>query len=145
MANLFDLVGRGHVVSMDIERLHSLDHPRVDFLIGSDIAAGTVDRVREVVARVDPKSTLVLLDSNHEGPHVLKQLEIYAAFVPVGNYIYVQDGCIDELRRLRSGRPGPLWALRQFVASHPEFVIDTERSSRYLYSHSPSGWLKRVR
>jgi cephalosporin hydroxylase len=144
MANLFDLLGRGRVVTIDIESLHSLSHPRIDFLIGSDIETGTVDRVRERVAALDPKSVLVLLDSNHEGPHVLKQLEIYAEFVRIGGYIYVQDGCIDEIRAMRADRPGPLWATRKFLADHPEFEIDMDRSTRYLYSHSPSGWLRRA-
>jgi cephalosporin hydroxylase len=145
MANLFDLMGRGHVITLDITSLHELSHPRIDFLIGSDVEDDVVDQVRQRVEQLQPKQTMVLLDSDHTGPHVLKQLQKYADFVPVGGYMYVQDGCIDEIPAMRADRPGPLWATRKFVESDSRFVIDAERSNRYLFSHSPSGWLRRVR
>src|SRR5437762_1624382 len=33
-AHLFDLLGRGAVVTIDVERLHDIAHPRITFLIG---------------------------------------------------------------------------------------------------------------
>jgi cephalosporin hydroxylase len=145
MANLFDLLGRGHVITIDVKSLHELSHPRIDFLIGSDIDEATIGKVRERVAELNPSRVLVMLDSDHAGKHVLRELELYAQFVAVGGYIYVQDGCIDEIRAMSPDRPGPLWATREFVARDDRFVIDEVRSNRYLLSHSPSGWLRRVR
>jgi cephalosporin hydroxylase len=145
MANLFDLLGRGHVVTIDITSLHELSHPRIDFLIGSDVEDEVVEVVRRKVEELRPKQTLVLLDSDHTGQHVLKQLHTYAEFVPVGGYMYVQDGCIDEIPAMRADRPGPLWATRKFLEADSRFEIDTQRSDQYLLSHSPSGWLRRVR
>jgi cephalosporin hydroxylase len=57
----------------------------------------------------------------------------------------VQDGIIDELFMFRKGRPGPLPALEKYLAKHPEFEIDHERCDRFLITHHPKGWLKRVR
>src|SRR5258708_550322 len=34
-AHLFDLMGGGQVVTVDVERRHDLSHPRITFLIGS--------------------------------------------------------------------------------------------------------------
>ena len=56
----------------------------------------------------------------------------------------VQDGIIDELFMFRKGRPGPLPALEKYLAKHPEFEIDHERCGRFLITHHPKGWLKRV-
>ena len=36
-AHLFDLMGAGEVVTVDVERLHDISHPRVTFLVGSSI------------------------------------------------------------------------------------------------------------
>jgi cephalosporin hydroxylase len=144
MASIFDLLGRGHVTTIDIEPISEVTHPRIDQIVGSSVDQDVVDRVRAKIGQVQPKKVMVLLDSDHAGPHVLRELELYAEFVPVGGYVLVQDGCIDELRIMRRDRPGPLWAIRQFVKHDSRFVVDKERSERFLLSHSPSGWLRRV-
>jgi cephalosporin hydroxylase len=144
MASIMDLLGRGHVITIDIEKLTDLEHHRIEFIVGSSTDSATVDAVKRRIDDLKPDKIMVLLDSDHAGPHVLRELELYAPLVPVGGYVYVQDGCIDELGYMRPERPGPLWATRQFVASDNRFEIDEARSTRYLYSHSPSGWLRRV-
>lgn len=95
-------------------------------------------------AELAPRNTMVLLDSDHAGPHVLRELQRYAEVVPVGGHALVQDRCIDELRPMRRERPGPLWVLERFVEQDRRSEVDEERSRRYLFSHSPSGWLRRV-
>jgi len=144
MASIFDLLGRGHVITIDIESIAEVTHPRVDYIIGSSVDQATLDRVRAKIAELEPSKVMVLLDSDHTGPHVLRELEMYAELVPVGGYVLVQDGCIDTLRIMRRDRPGPLWAIKQFVNRDPRFVVDNERSDRFLLVHSPSGWLRRV-
>jgi cephalosporin hydroxylase len=144
VATLFDLLNRGHVITIDVEDLAEVEHPRIDFVIGSSVEPAVVERVKARVAELGSTRTLVLLDSDHAGEHVLRELELYGELVPVGGFIFAQDGCIDELRLMRSGRPGPLWAIRRFVRADPRFEIDEERSNRYLYTASPSGWLRRV-
>jgi cephalosporin hydroxylase len=87
---------------------------------------------------------MVILDSDHSQEHVARELDRYAAFVTPGSYLIVQDGCIDTLPTARSQRPGPLPAIEDFVARHAEFVIDAQAESRFLISHHPHGWLRRV-
>jgi cephalosporin hydroxylase len=144
MASIFDLLGRGHVITIDVASIVEVTHPRVAYIIGSSVDQGTLDRVRTKIQELQPNKVMVLLDSDHAGAHVLRELEMYAQLVPVGGYVLVQDGCIDELRIMRRDRPGPLWAIRQFVKQDSRFVIDKERSDRFLLVHSPSGWLRRV-
>jgi cephalosporin hydroxylase len=50
---------------------------------------------------------------------------------------------IDTLPMMDRARPGPLPAIDEFIASHPEFEIDNERCERFLISHHPRGWLRR--
>lgn len=144
MASIFDLLGRGHVISIDVERLTEVEHPRIEFLTGSSVDPGVFARVKRRVSELQPVRTMVFLDSDHSGPHVLQELRMYGELVPIGGHLLAQDGCIDELRAMRRDRPGPLWAIRRFVASDPRFEVDQERSRRFLLAHSPSGWLRRV-
>src|SRR5690242_11035603 len=37
-AHLFDLMGHGRIVTVDVEKMHDLSHPRVTFLLGSSVA-----------------------------------------------------------------------------------------------------------
>jgi cephalosporin hydroxylase len=146
MATIFDaLAGDGHVVTIDVERMVSFEHPRITFLTGSSTSDEILDHVRAIAGERIPKTVLVLLDSDHSAPHVLEEMKRYAGFVTPGSYLFVQDGCIDELPSVLHGQPGPLVAIREFVKSDDRFVVDRERSERYLISHSPSGWLKRLR
>lgn len=145
MASVFDLLGRGHVVTVDVERLVEFTHPRIDFLTGSSTDPAIVAEVRRLVDQASPSQILVLLDSDHSADHVLRELRLYAEFVPVGGLLLCQDGSTDELRRFRSGRPGPLVAIRRFLEEDHRFTVDVDRSRKYLFHHSPSGWLRRTR
>lgn len=144
MASIMDLLDRGRVLTIDVERLTDIEHPRIDFIVGSSTDIATLEDVKRRISILRPQKVMVLLDSDHSGPHVLRELELYAPLVPVGGYVLCQDGCIDELHCMRQDRPGPLWAIRRFVRTDHRFEIDKDRSTRYLYSHSPSGWIRRV-
>ncbi|HAH99240.1 MAG TPA: cephalosporin hydroxylase [Verrucomicrobiales bacterium] len=144
-AQLFDLMGTdGKVVSVDIEKLHQLSHPRVTYLIGSSVSDEIADKIR-AMAEATNGPVLVILDSDHSEEHVARELEMYAPMTTVGSYCLVQDGIIDELFMFRKGRPGPLPALEKYLARHPEFEIDHERCERFLITHHPKGWFKRIR
>ena len=144
MASIFDLLGRGHVITIDVQPISQIEHPRIDHIVGSSTDVDVVEQVRAKIREMNPSNVMVLLDSDHTGQHVLRELELYGELVPVGGYVLVQDGCIDELRIMRRDRPGPLWATRRFIERDRRFVVDSERSGRYLLSHSPSGWIRRV-
>jgi cephalosporin hydroxylase len=140
-AHLFDLMGTGQVVTIDIARLHDLSHPRITYLIGSSLSAEVLEEVRTKVASC-PGPVMVILDSDHSRDHVLRELECYAPLVTPGSYCLVQDGVIDTLTSFRAGRPGPLVAIEDFLKSNDAFELDLERSERFLITHHPKGWLR---
>lgn len=144
-ATLFDLRGKGNVISVDVVDLVDYTHPRIQFIHGSSTDADVVKQVRDRVGELSPNHVLVLLDSDHAEHHVLGELHAYAELVGVGDYMVVQDGVIDELRIFRDSRPGPLGAIRKFLATNDRFEIDRDKSTRFLINHSPLGWLRRVR
>jgi cephalosporin hydroxylase len=89
------------------------------------------------------KRVMVVLDSVHEKPHVLKELELYATLVSVGNYLIVEDTNSDGVP-VFPGSIGPTAALEEFLPT-PEgqlFKQDASREAMVL-TFNPGGWLKR--
>jgi cephalosporin hydroxylase len=142
IGDLFELMGKGRVITVDIIKQHDLQHPRVTYLIG-DCASPAI--VQQIKAERDKVSgpVMVLLDSDHSAAHVKKELDAYHSFVTPGSFLHVQDGVIDVQPQFAGARPGPLPAIEAFAAEHPEYEIDLERSDRFLFTHHPKGWLRR--
>jgi len=141
-AHFMDLMGHGEMITIDIEKLHNLSHPRITYLLGSSTAPQIIAQVQARVSRTRGP-VFVTLDSDHTQAHVAAELAAYAPLVTPGSYCLAQDGVIDTLPMMASARPGPLPVIDEFVATHPEFEIDNERCERFLISHHPRGWLRR--
>jgi cephalosporin hydroxylase len=142
LASLCDLMGRGEVVSIDIEpeRDDYPEHPRITYLGGrSSTDPAVVDEVRQ---RAGGRPILVILDSDHSQAHVEAELAVYAPLVPAGCYVIVEDSNIGQIRK--DLMPGPLEAVEAFLARTDEFVIDRERE-KFLITFNPSGYLRRVK
>lgn len=141
-AQLFDIMNNGEVITIDINKLHDISHPRITYLLGSSTSDVIVNEVRNGAHSCNGP-VMVILDSDHSRDHVLRELECYAPLVTVGSYCLVQDGVVDTVSLFKAFRPGPLPAIRKFVQAHKEFEIDRERSERFLITYHPDGWLRR--
>ena len=141
LASLLDLNGHGRLMTIDIDRKDFTDHSRIEYLTASSVAAETIDHVR---AACDAAGVvLVILDADHSYDHVLAELRAYADLVTVGSYIIVEDSNVNGHPVARSFGPGPMEALREFLASDNRFVVDTSRE-KYMLTFNPSGYLRRV-
>ena len=160
-ASLCRIIGKGRVVGVDIEiRPHNRtaieEHPLarlITLIEGSSTAPAVVAQVRK---HASPGiSTIVVLDSNHSKDHVRAELEAYAPMVPVGSYIIAADGIMADLADAPRTQPDWKWnnpaaAAREFVAAHPEFVIEpphfafNEGAVDSFVTYWPNGYLKRI-
>jgi cephalosporin hydroxylase len=142
LASVCDLLGAGEVVSIDIEPMRDdyPQHPRITYLAGRSSTDPEV--VAEVRERAGGRRTLIVLDSDHSQAHVEAELGVYAALVPVGCYLIVEDSNIGQIRK--DLMPGPFEAVERFLARTNEFEIDRERE-KFLLTFNPSGYLRRVR
>jgi cephalosporin hydroxylase len=143
-AHLMDLMDHGRVLTIDIERLHELDHPRIEFVLGDSVSDPVVAAVREAASSADGP-VMVILDGDHSRDHVARELELYGPLVTPGSVLLSQDGIIDTSPFFADSRPGPLGANREFLRRHPEFEHDRSREERFLLTHHPVGWLRRRR
>lgn len=146
---------RRRVVGVDIcIRPHNRSlierHPlagMIRMLEGSSIAPDVVTQVKELVAGAE--RVLVCLDSNHTHEHVLAELEAYAPLVTAGSYCIVFDTFIED--RSAGSYPDRPWdkgknpktAVREYLATHPEFSIDRAIDAKLLISVAPEGFLLR--
>ena len=142
-ATLLELMGQGSVVSVDVQKMHSLTHDRIEWLIGSSVSPDILSHVQRR-AEVAGGPVMVILDSDHSQRHVAQELEAYSSFVTPGSFLHVQDGIIDVLPMFARSRPGPLPAIQDFLRRHSDFQVDMERCQRFLLTHHPLGWLRRA-
>jgi cephalosporin hydroxylase len=155
-ASMLELLGEGNVIGIDIEvrphNRHAIEsHPlskRIQLIEGSSIDDRVVNNVRRLGD--GHRSVMVLLDSNHTHEHVLRELELYSPLVTRGSYIVVFDTGIEDMPEgTFAGKPwgkgnNPKTAVRQFLASNRDFVVDQELEERLMYTVAPQGYLRRV-
>jgi cephalosporin hydroxylase len=67
---------------------------------------------------------LVIEDSSHQYKNTIDALHTFASLVTKGSYLIVEDGIIDELGLSKQFNGGPVKAIKEFIKSHPEFIID---------------------
>ena len=141
LASMLDLIGTGQVISIDIDTEPTRPvHPRIRYLAGSSIDPAIVAEVRKAAAG---KRTLVILDSDHHAEHVAKELTIYPEFVSPGGYLIVDDTNIGGNPVWQDDDPGPMAAVKDFLATTDAFVADRDRE-RFMMTMNPLGFLRRV-
>jgi cephalosporin hydroxylase len=142
-ASLFDLLGSGTVISVDIVKdNHRPRHRRIKYLLGSSTAPEVVAQVEKELRK--SRRVMVVLDSGHEMHHVLKELEIYHRYVSLGGYVIVEDTCINGHPVSPQYGPGPMEAVETFLRNNDQFVSD-DRDRKFFMTMNPRGYLRRVK
>ncbi|MBI2023851.1 class I SAM-dependent methyltransferase [Candidatus Giovannonibacteria bacterium] len=134
-AHMFDILGKGRVISIDVKTEQEIEHPRITFLKGSSL---------DVFDDLKPEGeVMVILDSNHFKDHVLKELNLYCNLVTPGQYIVVEDTVTSTVHP-RYRNCSPLEAVHEFLQSHPDFVPDRSRE-KFQISSCPNGYLLKTK
>ena len=159
-ASLCKALGKGRVIAIDIlirppNRKNIEAHPLFPYITLIEGSSTAPDIVAQVHSLVQPgESVLVVLDSNHTYAHVSKELELYSPLVTPGSYIVATDGVMQMLEDVPNGgkdwsHDNPARAARDFVAKHPEFVIEepswkfNESTIAGNITHWPDAWILR--
>ena len=144
LANLLDMLGKGMVISIDIDRsVYNLDHERVKVLTGN---SSDPKIISEVACMCRGKNVLVIQDGDHSKKQALEDLENYSRFISVNSYFIMEDGIVDLFHHddgLGFQEEGPLAAIEEFLSRNSHFVIDSSRE-RYILTYNPKGFLKRI-
>lgn len=140
LASVLDAIGSGEVVSIDIQPdKNRPQHQRIRYIHGSSTDAAIANEI------VNGKSdVMVILDSDHKKEHVLSELRLWSDLVGVGQYLIVEDGFINGNPCWPEHGPGPLEAIREFLATDNRFEVDVARE-KFGATFNPSGYLKKVK
>ena len=161
-ASLFEAMGHGHVIGVDIEiRPHNRraieEHElakRITLVEGSSTAPEIVSQVHRLVGT--GKRVLVVLDSNHSKQHVVAELEAYADLVSTGSFIVATDGVMQFLHDVPRGHENwktdnPSAAAAEFakrrsdfVLEEPPFAFDESLGIKERITHWPGAFLRKV-
>jgi cephalosporin hydroxylase len=142
-AHLFDLIGGGRVISIDINKNPGKpEHPRIEYLVMSSTSAECVAAIRE---RIRPgEKVMAILDSDHSQGHVAAELKTYAPIVTRGQYLIVEDTNLNGHPVTRSFGPGPMEAVQDFLAGSKDFKVDRSFAERLKLTFFPNGWLRKI-
>jgi len=143
LASIMDSIGKGKVIAVDIEELENRPvHERITYLKGSS----TSDKVVQKIAKMIEGSqiVLVILDSDHNMHHVLKEMKIYCDFVTPNSYMIVEDSNINGHPIMPNWGDGPFEAIQEFFNHNDSFEID-QNCEKFYMTFNPNGYLKKIR
>lgn len=141
-AHLFDIIGHGKVISVDIELKSGLpQHPRIEYLQGSSVDKEVLAQIEERASKAE--SVTVILDSDHKAEYKLKELKAYSKYVTKGNYIIAEDSCFDYYPAWPEYGPGPTHAVHAFIKNNSNFKVD-RNPELHLITFAPMAFLKKV-
>lgn len=143
LAHLLQLMGAGHVVSVDCRPLDRPSHDRIQYLLGDTQSPQIQAQVADL-ATATRGPVLVIHDADHHSTECLADLEIYGPLVTAGSYLIVEDTNVNGHPVLGDWGPGPREAVDRFLQSHPDFMRDAERE-KFMLTYNPGGYLRRQR
>lgn len=157
---------KGKTVGVEIDfRKHNKEHCKKTFsklgikvFEGSSVSEKIIKKLLPLIKK--SKKTLVILDSDHSHAHVLKELEIYSKIVSKNSYLICTDTVIEimpkkfflkDWQKKRSPNRNfdkgnsPLTAVRHFLKSNKNFVIDEKRNHKSMITENQFGFLKKIK
>jgi cephalosporin hydroxylase len=134
----------GLVISVDLEhdslQIPSAGNERLRLLRGDSASSAIIDAIR---ALLPPKRApmFVILDSDHRKAHVLRELAAYVPLMQTGDYLVVEDTCVNGHPVRPDFGPGPMEATEEFLESNPGVLMpDRAREQKFACTFAPNGY-----
>ena len=86
-------------------------------------------------------SVFAILDSDHSKEHVLHELRAYVPLLAPGDYLVVEDTCVNGHPVRPDFGPGPWEAVEAFLTEQPGVLRnDVEREGKFGFTVAPHGF-----
>jgi cephalosporin hydroxylase len=132
----------GFVISIDVDHtsLQIPAQPRVRLLKGDSASAETQKAVRSLLP-AQRAPMFVILDSDHSKAHVLRELAAYVPLMKPGDYLVVEDSCVNGHPVRPDFGPGPMEAIEEYLKASPGALeADTAREAKFGCTFAPRGY-----
>ena len=136
----------GKVISIDVDHLSLQvgEHPKLVLLQGDSAAPALVAEVNRLLPASRGRMFLIL-DSDHRMPHVLRELNAYVPLMQRGDYLVVEDTCVNGNPVRPDFGPGPMEAINEFVRANAGVLrADVEREEKFGCTFAPKGHFIRL-
>lgn len=92
------------------------------------------------------EKVLVIEDASHMYEDTLNALKKFSPLVSKDSYLIVEDGIINELGMEKEYKGGPLKAIREFLESNKDFIVDRKWCDMFgtNATFNVNGYLKKV-
>ena len=143
LADLLNNVGDGIVHTIDlIEQAAPVvsEHPRIKMFTEGWERYDISEAARYT-------KILVIDDASHLYEETFRSISKFAPLVTPGSYLIVEDGIVNELGMEKEYCGGPLKAIREFLESHEDFIIDRKWCDFFgeNATFNVNGYLKKIR
>ena len=131
-------------VDIDADTISALTRQDPDIELMT--ASSTDPRVAERIAmlrREHPGPVFAILDSDHAAAHVLGEMKLLRPLLVAGDYLIVEDTCVNNHPVAPEFGPGPMEAVSAFLNGNDQFVVDEGRQ-KYHLTFNPRGYLRRM-
>jgi cephalosporin hydroxylase len=132
----------GLVISVDVDHdsLQIPGHERLRLLKGDSASPAILSTIRSLLPA--PRAPMfVILDSDHRKAHVLRELAAYVPLMRPGDYLVVEDSCINGHPVRPDFGPGPMEAIQDFLSANPgELTPDPAREEKFGCTFAPRGY-----
>ena len=137
----YNIAGEIHTIDIhDNAKKNLVSYPNIKFF-------GNGASNYDVSLAKDFKKILVIEDAAHTYECSKEAITKFASLVTIGSYLIVEDGIVNELGVEKQYGGGPLKAIREFLPSHPEFIVDRKWCDMFgkNATFNINGYLKKIK
>jgi len=136
----------GKVISIDVDHLSLQvgEHPKLVLLQGDSAAPALVAEVKRLLP-ASRGTMFLILDSDHRMLHVLRELNAYVPLMKRGDYLIIEDTCVNGNPVRPDFGPGPMEAINEFLRANAGVLrADVEREEKFGCTFAPKGHFVRL-
>jgi len=117
--------------------------PDIEFVESSSTAPAIAELIRSLRDEF-PGKVFAILDSDHTKDHVLAEMKLLRPLLSAGDYLLVEDSCVNGHPVLPGWGPGPYEAIEAYEREFPDdYTHDEEREKKFGWTQAPNGFLIR--
>lgn len=130
-------------ISFDALNPAARGYPEIEFVESSSTVPAVAERIRQLKSEF-PGRVFAILDSDHSKDHVLAEMKMLRPLLCAGDYLLVEDSCVNGHPIMPGFGPGPYEAIEAYEREFPDdYTHDHGRENKFGWTLAPNGYLVR--